>query len=95
MNKGELVGAVADKAGLDRKQAGQAIEATLEAITDALTRGEEVKLVGFGSFIVTKRPAGEARNPRTGETVRVEESMAPKFKAGAGLKQAVNGKSAA
>ena len=54
-----------------------------------------VKLVGFGSFIVTKRPAGEARNPRTGETVRVEESMAPKFKAGAGLKQAVNGKSAA
>ena len=93
MNKGELVSAVADKAGLKREQASQAIEATLDSIAGALTRGEEVKLVGFGSFVVTKRAAGEARNPRTGETVKVEESMVPKFKAGAGLRQAVNGKS--
>ena len=95
MNKGELVSAVADKAGLKREQASQAIEATLDSIAGALTRGEEVKLVGFGSFVVTKRAAGEARNPRTGETVKVEESMVPKFKAGAGLRQAVNGKSSA
>jgi DNA-binding protein HU-beta len=93
MNKGELVSAVADKAGLRREQASQAIEATLDSIAGALTRGEEVKLVGFGSFVVTKRAAGEARNPRTGETVKVEESMVPKFKAGVGLRQAVNGKS--
>jgi DNA-binding protein HU-beta len=64
----------------------------LEAITDALARGEEVKLFGFGSFVVTKRAAGEARNPRTGETVQVEESLTPKFKAGASLRQAVNAK---
>jgi DNA-binding protein HU-beta len=95
MNKGELVSAVADKVGLKREQASQAIEATLDSIAGALTRGEEVKLVGFGSFVVTKRAAGEARNPRTGETVKVEESMVPKFKAGAGLRQAVNDKSGA
>ena len=52
---------------------------------------DDVRLVGFGTFLVTERPAGEARNPRTGETIKTKASMAPKFKAGAGLKSAVNG----
>ena len=90
MNKGELVSAVADKSGLDRRQAGQAIEATLDSIAAALTRGEEVKLVGFGSFVVTKRAAGEARNPRTGEAVPVNEKVVPFFKAGKELRERVD-----
>ncbi len=90
MNKGELVSAVADKAGLKREQASQAIEATLDSISRALTRGEEVKLVGFGSFVVTKRAAGEARNPRTGETVEVRAKGVPFFKSGKELRQRLN-----
>jgi DNA-binding protein HU-beta len=92
MNKGDLVGAVADKAGLTRAQAGAALDAALESITAALKSGDDVKLVGFGTFAVATRPAGEARNPRTGEKVQRPASKAPKFKAGAGLKDAVNGK---
>lgn len=90
MNKGELVAAVADKSGLSRGQAGEALDAALAAITDALKNGEEVKIVGFGTFLVTDRAAGEARNPRTGEKVAVPASRTPKFRAGAGLKDAVN-----
>lgn len=92
MNKGDLVAAVADKAGLTKAQAGDALDAALEAITAALSKGDEVKLIGFGTFAVSDRPAGTARNPRTGETIPVAASRAPKFKAGAGLKDAVNGK---
>jgi DNA-binding protein HU-beta len=92
MNKGELVAAVAEKVGMTRGQAGEALDAALEAITDALRQGDEVKIVGFGTFAVAERAAGEARNPRTGEKVAVPASKAPKFKAGAGLKDAVNGK---
>jgi DNA-binding protein HU-beta len=92
MNKGDLVAAVADKAGLTKVQAGEAVDAALEAISVSLKKGDEVKLVGFGTFSVTKRAAGTARNPRTGETIKVPASMAPKFKAGQGLKDSVNGK---
>jgi DNA-binding protein HU-beta len=92
MNKGELVGAVAEKVGLSRGQVGEAIDAALDVITGALKKGEEVKLVGFGTFVVTDRAAGEARNPRTGERVSVPASKMPKFRAGAGLKDAVNAK---
>jgi DNA-binding protein HU-beta len=92
MNKGELVAAVADKVGLSRGQAGEAIDAAINAITGALKRGQEVKIVGFGTFVVTDRAAGEARNPRTGEKVKVPASRTPKFRAGAGLKEAVNGR---
>ncbi|MDF2971440.1 MAG: DNA-binding protein [Microvirga sp.] len=74
MNKGELVAAVADKVGLSRGQAGDAIDAAIEAITGALKKGDEVKIVGFGTFVVTNRAAGEARNPRTGEKVKVPAS---------------------
>ncbi len=91
MNKGELVTAVSEKTGLSKPQASDAIDAALQAVTEALKNGEDVKLVGFGTFSVAERPAGEARNPRTGEKVQVPASKAPKFKAGAGLKDAVNG----
>jgi DNA-binding protein HU-beta len=91
MNKGELVAAVADKADLNKAQATSAVDAVLEAITASLKARDEVRLVGFGTFLVSERPAGEARNPRTGETIKTKASLAPKFKAGAGLKSAVNG----
>lgn len=91
MNKGELVSAIAEKSGLSKAQAGDALDAALGAIQDALKSGDEVKIVGFGTFLVADRPAGEARNPRTGEKVQVPASKTPKFKAGAGLKDAVNG----
>lgn len=91
MNKSELVSAVAETADLTKAQAGAAVDAVLEAITTSLKSGDEVRLVGFGTFLVTKRAAGEARNPRTGETIKTKASLAPKFKAGAGLKSAVNG----
>jgi len=92
MNKGELVAAVADQVGMSRGQAGEAVDAAITAITGALKKGEEVKIVGFGTFVVTDRAAGEARNPRTGEKVTVPASKTPKFRAGAGLKEAVNGR---
>ncbi len=92
MNKGELVAAVAERVGLSRGQAGEAIDAAIDAITGALKQGQEVKIVGFGTFVVTDRAAGEARNPRTGEKVKVPASKTPKFRAGAGLKDAVNAK---
>jgi DNA-binding protein HU-beta len=92
MNKGELVGAVAEKVGLSRGQAGDVIDAALDVIAGALKKGEEVKIVSFGTFVVTDRAAGEARNPRTGEKVIVPASKMPKFRAGAGLKETVNGK---
>ena len=90
MNKGDLVSAVADKTELSKAQAGDAVEAAISAITNSLKKGEEVKLVGFGTFTVANRAAGTARNPRTGETIKVPASKAPKFKAGQGLKDAVN-----
>ena len=92
MNKGELVNAVAERTGMGRSQAGEALDAALEAITESLKKGEEVKIVGFGTFVVGNRAAGEARNPRTGEKVQVPASKTPKFRAGAGLKEAVNGR---
>lgn len=90
MNKNELVAAVADKTGLSKADCGKAVEATFEAITDALKDGAEVRLVGFGSFVVANRAASEGRNPRTGETIQIPASRQPKFKAGKGLKDSLN-----
>ena len=90
MNKGELVSAVAEKAGLSKGEATRAIESTFEVITRALSQGDEVKVVGFGSFLIAERAAGEARNPRTGEKVSVAAAKMPKFRAGAQLRSAVN-----
>lgn len=91
MNKNELVATVADKAGITKAQASDALEATLEAITSALKAGDEVRLLGFGNFVVADRKATTARNPQTGATVNVPASKAPKFKPGKALKDAVNG----
>ena len=83
MTKGELVNAVADRSGLSRADAARAVASTFGVITDALRDGTEVKVVGFGSFVVGHRPAGQGRNPRTGDTVQVAASRLPRFRAGA------------
>ncbi len=90
MNKNDLVAAVADKTGLSKADAGKAIDGVFEAVTDALTGGDEVRLVGFGTFSVAARAASQGRNPRTGEVIQIPASKQPKFKAGKGLKDAVN-----
>ena len=90
MNKNDLVAAVADKTGLSKADAGKAIDGVFEAVTEALTGGDEVRLVGFGTFSVAARAASQGRNPRTGEVIQIPASNQPKFKAGKGLKDAVN-----
>ncbi len=90
MNKNELVAAVADKSGLTKSQASDAVEATIECICDALSKGDEVRLVGFGNFMVTNRAASTGRNPKTGVAIQIPASKSPKFKAGKALKEAVN-----
>lgn len=90
MNKQDLIGSVADQSGLTKADAGKAVEAVFDAITAALKKGDEVRLVGFGTFSVSKRKASTGRNPRTGETMAIKASSQPKFKAGKGLKDAVN-----
>ena len=91
MNKNDLVSAVAEASGLTKTDAGKAVEATFEAVTSALKKGDEVRLVGFGTFAVAKRKASTGRNPRTGEEMKIPASNQPKFKAGKALKDAVNG----
>ena len=90
MNKTELVAAMADKAGLTKKDAEAALSAFVSVVADELKKGEKVQLVGFGTFEVATREAREGRNPRTGETMKIEASKAPKFKAGKALKDMVN-----
>ena len=90
MNKNDLVAAVAASTGLSKSDVASAIDATLASITDTLKSGGEVKLVGFGSFHATDRAASTGRNPRTGETIQIAASRQPKFKAGKGLKDALN-----
>ena len=90
MNKNELISAVAEKADLTKAQAGDAVEALFDIISDSLKGGDEVRIIGFGNFSVTERAATEGRNPRTGETIQIPASKTPKFKAGKGLKDAVN-----
>jgi DNA-binding protein HU-beta len=90
MNKQELIGSVAEATGLSRNDAVKAVESVFSGITDALKQGDEVRLVGFGTFSVSKRKASTGRNPRTGEPMSISESSQPKFKAGKTLKDAVN-----
>ena len=90
MNKNDLIGAVADASGLSKTQASSAVESVFDAISGALKKGGEVRLVGFGTFAVSKRKASTGRNPRTGETMTIAASNQPKFKAGKALKDAVN-----
>ena len=90
MNKQELVAVVSDMIGLGRGDAGRAVDAMLDAITRELTSGNEVKLVGFGTFHVTHRAASSGRNPRTGEPMQLDARRQPKFTAGKVLRAAVN-----
>ena len=89
MTKPELVKAVATEAEMTNKDAEKAVNAMLEVITDALGRGEKGQLSGVGTFEISERAAREGRNPQTGESVHIEASRAPKFKAGKALKDAL------
>lgn len=90
MNKNDLIAAVAELAEISKTDATRAVDAVFDSITGALKKGKEVRLVGFGTFVVTKRKATEGRNPRTGETISIPSVKQPKFRAGKGLKDAVN-----
>ena len=90
MNKTELIAAVAEQAGLSKKDAEKAVKAFTDVITEELKKGEKIQIVGFCTFEVSERAAREGRNPHTGETMKIEASKAPKFKAGKALKDAVN-----
>ncbi|MDH4073571.1 MAG: HU family DNA-binding protein [Gammaproteobacteria bacterium] len=90
MNKGELIEAVAASAGLSRSDATKAVDAVVDSITKTLRKGGSVSLVGFGTFQVKSRAARMGRNPRTGEAIQIKASKVPGFKAGKGLKDAVN-----
>jgi DNA-binding protein HU-beta len=91
VNKNDLVASVAEQSGLSKADAGKAVDGVFQAITEALKSGDEVRLVGFGTFAVTERAATQGRNPRTGQQIEIAASKLPKFKAGKGLKDAVNG----
>ena len=90
MNKSELIEAIAESADLTKADAGRALDATIEAITDALKKGESVSLVGFGSFGVKERAERQGRNPQTGEVITIKSAKIPSFKAGKALKDALH-----
>ena len=90
MNKNDLVGVVADKAAVTKAQAGEAVDAVFDAITGALKGGDDVRLVGFGTFSVSKRKASTGRNPATGAEIKIPASNQAKFKPGKGLKDSIN-----
>lgn len=90
MNKTELVAAVAEQAGLSKKDAEAAVKAFTDVVSDALKKGDKIQLVGFGTFEVSERAAREGRNPANGQPMQIAASKAPKFKAGKALKDAIN-----
>ncbi|WP_374763950.1 HU family DNA-binding protein [Yunchengibacter salinarum] len=90
MNKNDLIAKVADTADLSKADASKAVDAVFDSISQALSGGDEVRLIGFGTFNVTERAATKGRNPRTGEEINIPASKQPKFKAGKGLKDSVN-----
>lgn len=89
-NKSDLIEAIAKSADLSKAAAGRALDAAIEAITKSLKKGDEVSLVGFGTFYVGKRAARTGRNPQTGAAIKIKAAKVPKFRAGKGLKDAVN-----
>ena len=90
MNKGELVAALAAKTELTKKESEAALNGILDVIAESMAKGDKVQLIGFGTFEAKERPARVARNPRTGEEIKIEASKAPVFKAGKALKDSVN-----
>ena len=87
MNKNELIAKVANDSGLSKSDATRAVESVFETITTVLSKGDEVRLVGFGTFSVARRKASTGRNPRTGEPMNIPASTQPKFKAGKGAER--------
>ena len=90
MNKSELIDAIAASADIPKAAAGRALDATMAAVTETLTKGESVALVGFGTFSVKERAARAGRNPQTGEPIQIKAAKVPSFKPGKALKDAVN-----
>ncbi|MGV6801888.1 MAG: HU family DNA-binding protein [bacterium] len=90
MNKNEFIDRVADLADMSKADAGRAVDAVFDTITETLKNGDEVRMIGFGTFSAAKRKARDGRNPRTGETIKIPASIQPKFSAGKGLKDALN-----
>lgn len=90
MNKAELIDLIADKADISKACASRALDAALEGITGALQKGDQVSLVGFGTFSVKQRSERQGRNPQTGETMQIAASSSPNFKPGKALRDAVN-----
>lgn len=90
MNKNDLIATVADGAALSKADSERAVNAVFDAITNSLKSGQTVRLVGFGTFSVSQRKASKGRNPKTGEPMDIPASMQAKFKAGKGLKDAIN-----
>jgi len=90
MNKTEIIEAMADSADISKAAAGRALDGMVEAIVNSMKQGEQVSLVGFGTFTVRERAAREGRNPQTGQTIQIKASKMPSFKAGKGLKDALN-----
>ena len=90
MNKSELTAIVAEQAGLTKKDADKAVNAFVDAVTEGLVKGEKIVLVGFGSFETKQRAARKGKNPQTGAEINIPASTVPAFKAGRGLKEAVN-----
>ena len=90
MNKTELVAAIAEKAGLSKKDAEGAVKAFTDTVAEQLKAGEKIQLVGFGTFEVAERAARTGKNPQTGEAIKIPASKAPKFKAGKALKDMLN-----
>lgn len=90
MNKVQMVAAIAEKAGLTKKDAEKAVNAVTEAVKEALVNGEKVQLIGFGTFEVRERAARKGRNPQSGDEIEIAAAKVPAFKAGKALKDAVN-----
>jgi len=90
MNKSELIDAVSNKTDLSKSDAASAVDGVIASVTEALRSGDQVTIVGFGTFLVRQRNARAGRNPRTGETIQIKASKVPAFKAGKALKDAVN-----
>jgi len=95
MTKSELVSAISEKSGLNKKQSEEAVKAFTQVVTDALSKGESVQLVGFGTFEVRERAAREGRNPQTKAVIKVPATKVPAFKAGKSLKDEVASSKAA
>ena len=90
MNKNDLVSKVSDETGLSKSDSAKAVDSVIETITSELKSGGDVRLVGFGTFLVTKRKATTGRNPQTGAEIKIPAANVPKFRAGKGLKESLN-----